>query len=84
MSIEIKINKWNDINVIIEDRTGNISFSNEFIQRGPFFKPLENFDFFKEAFVNIQDDLIEWPNGFGISIMELYDALEFSSEIEIR
>jgi hypothetical protein len=64
--------------VSIDDLNGIIKFDIEFLNRGSFFQPLLDFDFFKQAFVNMEDGLIEWPNSFGIAIDEIIYGLQNS------
>jgi hypothetical protein len=83
MNIEIQIVKYNLLKLILNDREGTLSFEEEFMNRGPFFQPLLNNDFFSKCFFNEEEGLIEWPNGFGIAVNELYEELEFQSHLSI-
>lgn len=83
MNIEIKILIPNQIEIEIKNKKGLINFDNNFFDRGPIFKELANFEFFKKAFINLEDGLIEWPNGFGIALDEIEYTLEKSDKLQI-
>lgn len=72
MNTKIKIIKHNLIEIEIEEEKGTVEFSAEFLTAGPFFSALNDKDFFDAVSINNEEGMIEWPNGYGLSILELY------------
>ncbi len=56
--------------------SGEINFQ-DYPERGPVFKPLQDLDYFRKAF--IEGGTIAWPNGADIAPETLYEIIEKNS-----
>jgi hypothetical protein len=83
-NFELKILSPRTLKFSIDELSAVVTIDEELLNRGPFGQPLLDFEIFKQALLNLEDGLIEWPNGYAIAIDELEHLLnEGLTQIEI-